>query len=64
MERMPRASRSATLSTLSFDNFLADSLSGTESVATTSVITEFSMRSTAGPERMAWVAAAETCVEP
>ncbi len=38
---MPRANKSATLSTLIFDSFRAASQSGTESVTTTSVIADF-----------------------
>jgi len=44
MERMPRASRFATLRIVTFFNFRAASQTGTESVATTSVIFEFSIR--------------------
>jgi hypothetical protein len=58
MERIPRANKSATLNTVIFPIFFAASLSGTESVATTYVILDFSSRSTAGPESTAWVHAA------
>ena len=41
MERMPRASKPATLKIFTFFNFLAASDMGTESVATISVMREF-----------------------
>src|SRR6266478_5939694 len=64
MERIARASKSATLNTLIFPIFFAASLKGTESVVTISVIYDFSIRSMAGPESTAWVHAANTCVAP
>jgi hypothetical protein len=50
MERMPRAKRSATLSTRIFFSWRPASLSGTESVATTSLMGDLAMRSIAGPD--------------
>ena len=64
IDRMASAISFAIDSDLIFDDCRASSDSGIEFVKTTSVSAEASMRSTAGPDRTAWVAHADTPIAP